>query len=355
MTTHRSRPDASQAPQPRRRAFTLIELLVVVAVIALLIGILLPALSSAREAAARAASLSNLRQLMTIMVHYSQTNQDWFPAVQPRTAPGVTNLGNRYRTDIYGTAGSGQESYGGFAGFFNLRQGEKYQQEGTLPANIRRYTGGAYARWNGTNWATPTAAETATGINNALMDGYMEGSTDYQILQSPADKMNGGEATSSQGQAYMPLMQPRPIRGKEDIIWFNISYMYIAGIRSVDAPRLGMIGDDTNHLDLGNLGTVTAAQAGGSSWYGTHRKNAPEPSQRGYQPQDNHGARGGNWAFTDGSVVWLAGQIEPHNMIFGVDENFDPNAPPDPDRPYKGGIYAFLKARGGTTQVQTID
>jgi len=69
----------SQIVRARRGAFTLTELLVVIGVIALLIGILLPALSKARESSRRAACLSNLRQLGQFLVMYSNANKDCLP------------------------------------------------------------------------------------------------------------------------------------------------------------------------------------------------------------------------------------------------------------------------------------
>ncbi|HAI10772.1 MAG TPA: hypothetical protein DCM28_03650 [Phycisphaerales bacterium] len=62
-----------------RQGFTLIELLVVISIVSLLISILLPALKSAREAGRAALCLSNLRQLSTATVVYTNDYNGTLP------------------------------------------------------------------------------------------------------------------------------------------------------------------------------------------------------------------------------------------------------------------------------------
>ncbi|MEM1165770.1 MAG: prepilin-type N-terminal cleavage/methylation domain-containing protein [Planctomycetota bacterium] len=72
---------ATRPGRPRAYGFTLIELLVVVAVIALLIGLLLPALSRARQAAQSVVCLANLRTFGQAATAYSGDERDAIPAL----------------------------------------------------------------------------------------------------------------------------------------------------------------------------------------------------------------------------------------------------------------------------------
>lgn len=56
-----------------RARFTLIELLIVIAIIAILAGMLLPALNQARQSAQKAGCISNLKQLVTAEMLYSDS------------------------------------------------------------------------------------------------------------------------------------------------------------------------------------------------------------------------------------------------------------------------------------------
>lgn len=256
------------------RGFTLIELLVVIAIIALLVGILLPALSKAREASRLAVCLSNTRQVSLAMNLYAGNNKDWYPMKPGRNGFNIIDE---------------QEGQGGFAGFFSLKQqGEQYA------VNIGSTDTGYGA-------ALPSGGMYYNQSTETLLGPYMD---TFECLVCPSDKLDyyfsgkytgGGIRRISQNP---PQHIPKKPTVAEEVIGYNISYLYIAGFKAVEPSLVypaPLVGDEANALDSGT-----------EAWYG----NSGDATAANIQPgqwaaNDNHGKAGANYVFTDAHGEFL--------------------------------------------------
>ncbi len=286
-----------QPRHTRTKAFTLIELLVVIAIIALLIGILIPALSKARESGRNLKCLTNCRSMGQSMTLYANDWKSWYPAIPE-------DLSDSY-------LGS-QHVRGGLAGIFSLNQIGSKNGDGVNEQE------GQIKRWEGIpgqEGDADTLESYPNGIRKPVMRDYV---TAFDNLICPADKEDYyyGQAQSPNGQplgtyttpaAWTAQRRTPTIPSAErEIVGTNISYLYMAGLRT-DEPQIPypppMWGDETNGKDIGT-----------DAWYGasvatdgTVTFNIPAGMQSninigisGYAKNDNHGTKGANFVYADG-------------------------------------------------------
>ena len=276
-----------------RRGFTLIELLVVIAIIALLIGLLLPALGKARNAARLGACLSNCRQVGLIMTGYANDWKNWYPLF-PFSPNARTQWSNNPRTL------TDQWLRGGVSGLFSLNQ----------------VGDGVSMGWVGLSPDEGDNLETyIDGNRTPLLRAYHDG---LGVLYCPADKED-----RYYGQLYTPPLAgrltdttprklPKMPASENDVVYYNVSYLYIAGLRT-DEPGLvtppPIWGDETNGPDVATDAWYGAGQ-GASSANATYEGTTPGQ----YGPADNHGKGGGNFVFSDGHASFLTGNV--HETFF---------------------------------------
>lgn len=294
-----------------RGGFTLIELLVVIAVIALLVGILVPALANARKTAKTIKCGSGLKGHGVSFNLYANDYKNWFPVVPFVAQP----YRDYYLLDPYQAFLSYQFVYGGVAGLYSLYQNPEggegppvgkygFVAKGTTtdPNNVPAYTRfrpeGSSGQVKLPDITTPLMRSYQTSLESLTcplhqLDTYFYKLGQRQTGDTNLDNYPG--LRDAQSASTYELVRPTPPANETQVVRYNISYLYIAGLKNDEALIIKpapIFGDETRGLDLSTR-----------AWYSSDRDRPLPEMQQGYQAAwDAHGTAGAQYTFTDGHV-----------------------------------------------------
>jgi len=198
------------------RGFTLVELLVVVAIIALLLGILVPALSKARQAAQTVVCGSNLRQLATANTGYAnESDGHYVPAAYDIATTNRRRWHGRRDTadEPFDPARSPLVDYLGSDGRVKACPAfDEFDEDGFEAGNGGYgyngvYIGGRYDKHGNPTLSHPVGAQITAQVGDVRRPGQTVMFTDAAFRQ-----LSGGGAFSLIEYSFIepPLLQDDP-------------------------------------------------------------------------------------------------------------------------------------------------